>query len=992
MLHRICLITAILLVSALSFDRHGAAAETHPVILWTGDTAAAVRARIDREPYAGWNARLADTATEIIAGNAGETAWLRAGNARLLATAYALRPDDPGSAEWGRQAALLLAAMPAGSYPGAFPDQSDLEISEAAADWATAYDTLAGAGYPFEDTGVAGIENTIKQRLASLRDYLSASFTPFSPSIEWDFLSAAWTGATHADNHHVKRYAALVLVSLAIPEMAGSGADLNDGESKLLASLDTMTASAPEDSAGVWAEGPGYHRYSFTEYCPALVALDHIGRVSFKSLADLTASHRWLYETVMPDGFCPPVDDNEAVVFQPAGLLYSLYPDDPDRGRFHWFWRLAGSPVQTAYLPEYLAWFDDTPPAALTPEDLGMPLVTASPEGGFARMRGGWDADDDWLMLLAEHGEARTGGQAHEHPDPNTLLYYTRGELMLIDSGYGGFSAHDATRFAENHNLVLVDGKGPSAASQPSGFGYWAANGVDAHITDAAAADRLAFVRAETLYENAFFTRTVLYVNNRFAYVFDDLHSSTPRTYTLLWHGNGGGTSGGNWLDRSGGGAWVRGNAGLRAHIAGTHDLFLDTTGGDHAIYARTPMLTHTVLRATQTAVDARFVSTFYPYAPDGDEPATEDAAVIGGGGALLAAGDDRSWGCARAGEDTMIVAIDGNGTITTDASFCHVFLPVDGSAPSRWFIADGTFIAADDRELARADAPAVIGLYDAEGHNEGFIRSTPGASVTLAVDAPFRVLLAGSELPSTRTAGSVAFALPDSGGTLRIEREGVSSAPAPPENVTFTEDTVQSGRSYRLAWSPPPVAAGSVTGYRIYRSRAPVPDAAADPGLLPSPAERDAWEAHAMLVLVDVGPDAASYVDPDVPIPGDSYHYWLQAVGTGGASLKTAADPVVSIAAARPLPLQLFPAVPNPFNAVTTLTFSLPAEGRVRLEVYDLLGRRCATLLDGIAGPGTTAQRWDGLAGGSPAASGTYLVRLSSDFGGRTAKILLLR
>ena len=56
----------------------------------------------------------------------------------------------------------------------------------------------------------------------------------------------------------------------------------------------------------------------------------------------------------------------------------------------------------------------------------------------------------------------------------------------------------------------------------------------------------------------------------------------------------------------------------------------------------------------------------------------------------------------------------------------------------------------------------------------------------------------------------------------------------------------------------------------------------------------------------------------------------------------------------------RLFPAYPNPFNPSTTLQFDAPdAAARVRLCVYDMLGREVALLYDGIPGPGRHSVGW---------------------------------
>ena len=78
----------------------------------------------------------------------------------------------------------------------------------------------------------------------------------------------------------------------------------------------------------------------------------------------------------------------------------------------------------------------------------------------------------------------------------------------------------------------------------------------------------------------------------------------------------------------------------------------------------------------------------------------------------------------------------------------------------------------------------------------------------------------------------------------------------------------------------------------------------------------------------------------------------------------------------------------PNPFNPKTTLSFSLPAAGPTRLEVFDVSGRRVATLLDGFADAGRHEREWEarGLAGG------VYLARLSGDWGAESFRLVLLK
>ncbi|MBN2172082.1 MAG: T9SS type A sorting domain-containing protein [Candidatus Krumholzibacteriota bacterium] len=93
------------------------------------------------------------------------------------------------------------------------------------------------------------------------------------------------------------------------------------------------------------------------------------------------------------------------------------------------------------------------------------------------------------------------------------------------------------------------------------------------------------------------------------------------------------------------------------------------------------------------------------------------------------------------------------------------------------------------------------------------------------------------------------------------------------------------------------------------------------------------------------------------------------------------------------PPPFRLGPSYPNPFNPLTTIGFTLPAAGPVELAVYDVAGRRVATLVDRPLAAGAHRETWGGTDdSGRRVASGVYLLRLSA--GGRTAtrKAVLLK
>jgi endoglucanase len=66
----------------------------------------------------------------------------------------------------------------------------------------------------------------------------------------------------------------------------------------------------------------------------------------------------------------------------------------------------------------------------------------------------------------------------------------------------------------------------------------------------------------------------------------------------------------------------------------------------------------------------------------------------------------------------------------------------------------------------------------------------------------------------------------------------------------------------------------------------------------------------------------------------------------------------------------------PNPFNPETTILYRIPFDGRVKIAVYDVLGREVQTLLEGLQQAGNHEVRFDA----SEIASGVYFYRLSAE------------
>lgn len=83
----------------------------------------------------------------------------------------------------------------------------------------------------------------------------------------------------------------------------------------------------------------------------------------------------------------------------------------------------------------------------------------------------------------------------------------------------------------------------------------------------------------------------------------------------------------------------------------------------------------------------------------------------------------------------------------------------------------------------------------------------------------------------------------------------------------------------------------------------------------------------------------------------------------------------------------------PNPFNPETTMDFSLAAAGKVRVDIYNILGQKVRTLVNENRAAGLHKIRWDGTGdSGRKVASGVYIYRMTAGDYVSQRKMMLLK
>ncbi len=150
--------------------------------------------------------------------------------------------------------------------------------------------------------------------------------------------------------------------------------------------------------------------------------------------------------------------------------------------------------------------------------------------------------------------------------------------------------------------------------------------------------------------------------------------------------------------------------------------------------------------------------------------------------------------------------------------------------------------------------------------------------------------------------------------------------------------------------------------------------------------------------------------------IPGQSYgtriHYYIEASSTSGKTkqkpmvapdwaynfLVDAAGDIVNsvedeVLAAKPKRYDLSPNYPNPFNAMTSFSFTVPKTELVRIRIYSVTGQLVAELLNSTIEKGTQRLSWDGTTGtGGQASSGVYLLRMETGSISLSRKLCLIK
>ena len=137
---------------------------------------------------------------------------------------------------------------------------------------------------------------------------------------------------------------------------------------------------------------------------------------------------------------------------------------------------------------------------------------------------------------------------------------------------------------------------------------------------------------------------------------------------------------------------------------------------------------------------------------------------------------------------------------------------------------------------------------------------------------------------------------------------------------------------------------------------------------------------------VTEVTSDGKKVYEMSLPTLVVSYRAYRYQWNVGGSTTGVVAK---GATAAVPDVMTLNENYPNPFNPATKISFILPATGTATLSVYNILGQKVATLVDGVVrGKEVQTVSFDG----SALASGVYYYRLQSGQNVETKKMVLIK
>ncbi|MFN8394334.1 MAG: heparinase II/III family protein [Bacteroidia bacterium] len=487
-----------------------------------------------------------------------------------------------------------------------------------------AYDLLKGAGVA---------DSTLDSARTLLHEYL----TSFHTQVAFNTFGLGLT-SLHVDNHTLRAVAALGMGAVVLNNATSSSVDGQPQKwiQTALWNIDNVlwrsgVRQSEPGQIGGYAEGPHYLRFGMRHSLEFFHALhnfipDTTLSVSFDG-HNASIRHPWhdpnfenLWEWVMrirmPDGRDPQVEDCFAQTFNADMALteQSRFRPTYHGSRFN--------PAAPTSLWDQLHHSSDDVVAdflsAMTaPTTDSFDLFQTLPLSGDVIMRSGWDTTSTYMHLCVKSGLARSSANGHNHVDVTSFNLHARGQELAIDPGYLKWERRDEVDGPTHHNMILIDGQGPTEAST--------GNAGDANATILSTFDfqRLDFTSIQTNYRSTDIIRRPMFVRRDYFLLSDKVGSAQPHDYRWQLHAlglEGGDSTHGTFSMDSPNqsGLWSKNGVYLQATVTATGGLSALVTDSARHELRYDSAETHTVLHADKSGqAQTYFLAALVPFEAD---------------------------------------------------------------------------------------------------------------------------------------------------------------------------------------------------------------------------------------------------------------------------------------------------------------------------------------------------------------------------------------
>lgn len=609
-------------------------------------------------------------------------------------------------------------------------------------DLSIAYDLLREAG--FSDSKLVNAKNRIQEFAGHLYEESTRLIAP--PMYPVSFFDLVY------NNHAIMTASALGMAAVVINNATSTDANrqpLNWINTAMwnLENICFLDAKRQSELGviGGYAEGPGYFRYGFLNYLPFIRAMGNILpagslQYTYKTVSRTIPNpyydnrydslYTWIAKIRMPDGRLPAIEDT---------YVTDYFPELALTGKSEFIWRnsFSRSNVGTSLNQELMSSNTDMRAnyiASLPQNGIRSDsLFQALPVSGDLVFRSSNDSNAVYMHVTGKHGIARTNSFGHNQADVSSFIIYKAGEILAHDPGYVKYTRRGEVGNAQNHNMILVDGAGPSIGDPQN------SNDADGYIENCFAREKLDYGEVRTTYSGAAISRKFLFIRKSYFIDADFVTSISSHNYTWQMHGYGieGGTANadGLFVDNlaNGEGTWVKGNQSFSVHsaVSGGASTYSKATMPHEYAYDSTK--SHTSMYAVKNgAANVEFLSTLYPYESQSAQITTVSTSPV----TALKISNSNYVDIAFTQEDTVLQTLDSTLTLlerklSSNGALTLYSVNTQSGDYDQWFIKAGNLLQYGDKNIMMSDARADMSFQQNSSDTfTGYINTA--ATVTL--------------------------------------------------------------------------------------------------------------------------------------------------------------------------------------------------------------------------------------------------------------------